>query len=314
MSNRHRLPVPFSRREFTRGVSVVALASTMPAISEPLKSDKLISHVIPKTGEMLPAIGMGTWITFNVGRNLILRKRRTNVLQAFFSAGGKLVDSSPMYGASEFVVGEGLKRTGTGNLFSATKTWTSSGEEGKQQFADSQSLWGLEKFDLLQVHNLVAWRKHFPYLRELKQQGTIRYLGITTSHGRRGEEVKRILQTEYVDFLQLTYNIADRETEAELIPLAREKGVAVICNRPFQGGRLPRICDGHPVPPWAVELGCKTWPQLLLKYVISTPGVTAAIPATSKVAHMQENMLSLRGELPNEQQRSWILAAFRDIL
>lgn len=311
MNNCPYSKVSSGRRQFLTGAGTVIIASALPSFGTATEPGNLISHAIPKTGELLPAIGMGTWITFNVGRNVVLQQQRTEVLDAFFEAGGKLVDSSPMYGASEHVLGEGLKTTGTSQLFSATKTWTSSEYEGPKQFAESKALWGVGKFDLLQIHNLLAWQKHLPYLRELKEQGDIRYLGITTSHGRRGEEIKRILKTQDIDFLQLTYNLQDRGTERELIPMARDKGVAIICNRPFQGGRLPRLTQDKPVPPWASEIGCQTWPQLLLKYVISTPGVTAAIPATSKVTHMRENMMAMQGELPGVKLRRDILSAFQ---
>lgn len=218
-----------------------------------------------------------------------------------------------MYGSSEEVVGDNLKSIGTHSLFSATKTWTRSDTEARSQFADSKSLWGVEQFDLLQIHNLVGWQSHLPYLAELKQQGNIRYLGVTTSHGRRHDDIKHVLKSQKIDFLQLTYNLIDREAERELIPLARDKGIAVICNRPFQGGRLPRITQNAAVPDWAVELGCTSWPQLLLKFVISLPGVTVAIPATSQVAHMSENMVALQGELPDAKYRDKIMSAYQDI-
>lgn len=306
------------RRRFLLGVSAFLLSPKSMVLENRsgliLPEDpKIIAHKIPKSGEMLPAIGMGTWITFNVGRNQLLRQQRAQVLQRFFDMGGTLVDSSPMYGSSEEVVGDILKLTGNDRVFSATKTWTSSDSEARKQFKDSKALWGLPKFDLLQIHNLVAWKNHMPYLRDLKQQGVIKYIGITTSHGRRHSEIKRILNSQELDFLQLTYNLSDRESENALIPLARERGVAVICNRPFQGGRLPKMSSNSAVPIWAQDIGCSTWPQLLLKYVISTPGVTAAIPATSKVEHMQENMMSLYGELPDVKLRKRIIREFEAI-
>lgn len=307
-----------ARRRFLLGTGALLLSSRSMAIeNQPdlcLPGDpKLIAHTIPKTGELLPAIGMGTWITFNVGRNQTLRQQRGEVLQRFFAMGGTLVDSSPMYGSSEEVLGDILKVTGSHTLFSATKTWTSSNSDARNQFADSKVLWGIPKFDLLQIHNLLAWKNHMSYLRELKEQGAIKYIGVTTSHGRRHSDIKRILNSQDVDFLQLTYNLSDRDAANELIPLAKERGVAVICNRPFKGGRLPKISSNAAVPIWAQDLGCSTWPQLLLKYLISTPGVIAAIPATSKVEHMQENMTALYGELPDAKLRKRIITEFEAI-
>ncbi|REL28770.1 aldo/keto reductase [Thalassotalea euphylliae] len=248
---------------------------------------------------------MGTWITFNVGDDILLRNERTKVLETFFKLGGEMVDSSPMYGSAEAVMGYALNHIQSpAKLFAATKTWTSSPSEGKQQFVNSQQLWQQARFALLQVHNLVAWQQHLPMLRELKQQGLTKYIGVTTSHGRRHRELAKIMSNEAIDFVQLTYNILDREVENELLPLAQDKGIAVIANRPFQGGRLMQRFEQKPLPSWAIALGCENWPQYLLRFIISHPAVTCAIPATSKVAHMQENMSAANPmALPNATQR-----------
>lgn len=255
------------------------------------------------SGEKLFPIGMGTWITFNVGRDKYLRKQRTRVLQTFFEHGGQLIDSSPMYGSSEQVVGHALsKLKNNKRLFSATKTWTSSVSEGRKQFANSQHFWGTKTFDLVQVHNLVAWREQLAMLQELKEQGLVRYLGVTTSHGRRHEELEKILETVPLDFIQLTYNIFDREAEKRLLPLALEKGVSVIANRPFRGGSLINSITNTPLPAWHLEAGCYNWAQMFLRFIVSHPAITCAIPATSRVEHMVENMQSINS-VPFPDQR-----------
>lgn len=301
----------FTRRQFNRKATALLGLSLFPIRTlGASRAPALISKPIPKTKEYLPVIGMGTWITFNVGNSRQLRAQRARVLDTFFSLGGKIVDSSPMYGSAEQVMGDCLRLTGTDALFSATKTWTSSTAQGMQQFTESQDLWGLTTFDLLQIHNLVNWRNHLTTLRSLKDQKKIKYIGITTSHGRRHSEVEEILKTQEIDFLQLTYNIADREAELKLLPLAQEKGVAVIANRPFQGGHLPDVTSNMELPDVAKELGCRSWPQLLLNFTVSHPAITCAIPATSNEEHMRENMLTLTGKLANNEQRESILSAY----
>ncbi|MCC2604408.1 aldo/keto reductase [Planctobacterium marinum] len=303
-----------NRRQFLSGCGALWAASVLtPVTVNAARQPKLHTGLIPSSGERVPMLGMGTWITFNVGNNPQLRNARAAVLGAFFSAGGTFIDSSPMYGSAEQVLGYTLAKNPGFKPFAATKTWTSSQNEAREQLSDSLAFWQQFRFDLLQVHNLVGWQHHLPWLQELKQQGIIRYLGITTSHGRRHKEVEMILKSHPVDFVQLTYNLIDTEVLQTLIPLAREKGVAVICNRPFQGGRLATHAKQAPVPGWAGELGCSTWPQLLLKYVLATPGVTVAIPATSQVAHMQENMQAMYGELPDLKTQRAIKDAFRAI-
>lgn len=302
-----------NRRRFLAASGALALSTGAFRCLSSTEDSSAILKTIPVTGEKIPAIGMGTWITFNVGGNTALRDARAEVLRAFFDNGGALIDSSPMYGSAEEVLGYTLNKTQPEKLFAATKTWTNSSQEARQQWQDSQVFWGQSQFGLLQVHNLVGWQQHLPWLREMKQSGAIRYLGITTSHGRRHEEVERILRSEQIDFVQLTYNVVDREVERRLLPLAQDKGVAVICNRPFQGGRLPRHAASAKIPEWASEIKCYSWPQLLLKYLIAAPGVTVAIPATSQVVHMNENMQAMFGPLPDTKMRNAIVQAFNAI-
>jgi diketogulonate reductase-like aldo/keto reductase len=259
---------------------------------------------IPATGEQLPVIGMGTWITFNVGDDEALRAQRAEIVRTFFEHGGTVIDSSPMYGTSEAVIGDCLERIGhEGPLFSATKVWTPLKWFGPGQMADSRALWGVERFDLMQIHNLLSWEGHLETLLEDKAAGRIRYLGITTSHGRRHDDFEQIMATQPLDFVQFTYNILDREAEARLLPLAAERGQAVLINRPFRQKQLFRTFGHHPLPEWAGEIGCANWAQFFLKFIIAHPAVTCAIPATSRVDHMAENMGALYGPLPDQAMR-----------
>ncbi len=261
---------------------------------------------IPSSGEEIPVIGMGTWRTFNVGSDEVLRDRRAEVMKAFFENGGGMVDNSPMYGSAREVVGHALRKTGVPDtLFSAEKIWTEDGSKTRGQTAESADLWGVETFDLMQIHNLVAWRPHLETLREMKEEGKIRYIGITTSHGRRHEDVERIMRDEPLDFVQLTYNITHRKVEERLLPVAAEKGVAVIANRPYDGGDLIKSLKSRntPLPEWASDIDCSTWAEFLLKFIVSHPAVTCAIPATSNVDHMRENMAARLGRMPDEETR-----------
>jgi diketogulonate reductase-like aldo/keto reductase len=293
-----------SRRSFLATLAALPLSCLALPRLAPAAGPQPLQKPIPATGEPLPVVGMGTWITFNVGDDPVARDARTQVLRAFFAAGGGLIDSSPMYGSADAVVGEGLARLKRPEgLFAATKVWTSSKSEGVEQIAESERLWGVSPFDLLQVHNLVGWPGHLETLFAMKADGRVRYVGVTTSHGRRHPELAQIMETQPIDFVQLTYNIADREAEARLLPLAAERGIAVIANRPFQRGALIAHAEPHPLPGWAAEIECVNWPQILLKFIVSHPSVTCAIPATSRVDHMEENMGAARGAMPDAALR-----------
>jgi diketogulonate reductase-like aldo/keto reductase len=223
-------------------------------------------------------------------------------MRAFFAAGGRLIDSSPMYGSAQGVIGEGLHKLGLPRqLFSADKVWTSS--DGAQQVEASRQLWRVPRFDLLQVHNLLAWERQLPLLQAMKAEGRLRYVGLTTSEGRRHGDMDRIMREHRIDFIQLTYNPLDREAEQRLLPLARERGIAVLVNRPFRQGALLRGLRGQPLPAWAAEIECVSWAQLALKFIVSHPGVTCAIPATRQVAHVRENMAAARGPMPDDALR-----------
>jgi diketogulonate reductase-like aldo/keto reductase len=267
----------------------------------------LLTRPIPSTGEALPLVGLGTWITFNVGDDPVARDACAEVMRNFFDAGGCLIDSSPMYGSSQETIGHGLAVLGAGaKVFAADKVWT--GDDGPAQIEASRRAWKVAHFDLLQVHNLVAWQAHLPTLFAMKAAGRLRYVGITTSHGRRHDEIERILRAQPLDFVQMTYNIQDREVERRILPLARERGIAVIANRPFRQGALIDELRRHPLPAWAAEIDCASWAQFILKFVVSHPAITCAIPATSRVDHVRENMGAAYGRLPDEAMRRRMIA------
>jgi diketogulonate reductase-like aldo/keto reductase len=291
-----------SRRAF---LGMLGATATLPPSLASAATGPALTRAIPATGEQVPVIGMGTWITFNVGDDEALREQRAQVLLAFFERGGSVIDSSPMYGTSEEVIGHCLTRIGhEGPLFSATKVWTPLRWFGPGQMEESRALWGVERFDLMQIHNLLSWEGHLETLIEDKEAGRIRYIGITTSHGRRHDEFEQIMATQPLDFVQFTYNILDREAEARLLPLAAERGQAVLVNRPFRQKELFRLFEHHPLPEWAKEIDCANWAQFFLKFVVSHPAVTCAIPATSRVDHMAENMGALYGPLPDQAMRA----------
>ncbi len=268
-----------------------------------------LARPVPSSGEALPAVGLGTWITFNVGNDRALREQSTAVMRAFFEAGGRLIDSSPMYGSSQDVLGDGLARLGQPRaLFAADKVWIGSGARGPEQIETSRQRWRVARFDLLQVHNLLAWEEHLPTLMAMKAEGRLRYVGITTSEGRRHREFEQVMREHPLDFVQFSYNALDREAEARLLPLARDRGIAVIVNRPFRQGDLTRALARQPLPAWAAEIGCSTWAQVLLKFILAHPAVTCAIPATSSVEHVRENLAAARGPLPDAAMLKRIVA------
>jgi diketogulonate reductase-like aldo/keto reductase len=274
----------------------------------PLQSD-LITRAIPSSGERLPAVGLGSWITFNVGDDRELRGECTAVMRAFFELGGRVIDSSPMYGSSQEVIGHGMAQLrNPAGLFAADKVWTSSGGRGREQIEVSRRRWGIPRFDLVQVHNLLSWEAHLPVLFDMKAAGQVRYVGITTSEGRRHREIEEVMTLHPIDFVQVTYNILDREVENRILPLARERRIAVIANRPFREGALIRSVQRQPLPRWASEFGAGNWAQFLLKFIISHPVVTCTIPATSQLAHVRENMGAARGALPDPAMRERMIS------
>jgi diketogulonate reductase-like aldo/keto reductase len=294
-----------TRRAFVGSVAGLGAAATLPAFGQGLAPGPILKKAIPSSGEQIPAIGLGTWITFNVGSDEGLRAARAQVMQTFFDRGGSMIDSSPMYGSSEAVIGHGLARIkNKGALFSAGKVWTLLKPLGVNQMENSRRLWGVQRFDLMQVHNLLDWSTHLETLKAMKAQARVRYIGITTSQGWRHGGLEEIMRTQPIDFVAFSYNVVDREVEERLLPLAAERGIAVIVNRPFQEGVLIDSMKHHPLPRWAADIDCANWAQFLLKFIVSHPAVTCAIPATRRVDHMEENMAAMRGRMPDARMRA----------
>ena len=305
----------FSRRNFLKIVSLLSLnlflTDKLPAINQ----RKIIKKIIPKSQELITPVGMGTWLTFDVMPTQENIKTRSIILDSFFKNHGSIIDSSPMYGMAEKILGLSIKEIDNKNrLFSATKVWTPSKLYGNEQIDNSFKLWQLSKFSLIQVHNLVNYSAHIKTLEKYKKEGKIKYLGVTTSHGSRHEELIKIMKNDNIDFVQFTYNILDDEAEKYLLPLAKEKKIAVIINRPFQGGNLFNYSKNKKLPKWIQKLDINSWSELYLKFIISHPSVTCAIPATSRIDHMKENMESQYGLLLNNQQRQEVKNFFKKLI
>ncbi|WP_417826156.1 aldo/keto reductase [Thalassospira povalilytica] len=302
------------RRRFMQGAGALGLSASlgalMPGVAQgALRKDvpDIIRKQVPSTGEAIPAVGLGSWITFNVGNDMALRDQCADVVSAFFNAGGRMIDSSPMYGSAQEVIGYCLDKLGAHDrVFSTDKVWTSG--NGLDQISETRKRWNTRKFDLLQVHNLLGINDNLPLLFRLKNEGQLRYVGVTTSHGRRTEDLIAVMKNERLDFVQVTYNPVDRKVEEYLLPLAYDRGIAVIVNRPFRGGSLLDQLEGEPLPEFAAELEVESWAQLILKYLIAHPSVTCPIPATTNPAHAAENMRAATGRLPDDKMREQIAA------
>jgi len=293
-----------TRRQFIKTLAALAAALSVRPSFAALPSGRHMRS-IPSSGEKIPAIGLGSWLTFAIDlddREALAK--RIAILREFLEKGGGLLDSSPMYGVAQNVIGLGLKQISQhDDLFAATKVWTHGNRQGLIQMEQSFSLWGLPKLDLMQVHNLLDWETHLPTLHAMKAEGEIRYVGVTTSHGRRHDDLQHIMRTQKLDFVQFTYNMLDREAEQVLLPMAQDKGIAVIINRPFQRGGLFDHVERHALPDWAAEIDCTSWAEFFLKFIISHPAVSCAIPATSQLAHLKENMGVAYGRLPDKALR-----------
>lgn len=295
-----------SRRRLLQTMLAASGSLFLPSLHAAPTGVLLLTRPIPSSGEQIPVIGLGSWITFNVGRDPQARAECLEVMRQFFAAGGRMIDSSPMYGSAQDVIGEALQAIKPPRLFSADKVWVSGGARGPSQIETSRKLWRVPRFDLLQVHNLLSWEEHLKTLQAMKKEGRLRYVGITTSEGRRHGEIEKIMASQPIDFVQISYNALDRDVEQRILPLARERRIGVIVNRPFRQGDLTQALAGKPLPGWAAEIGCTTWAQALLKFIVSHPAVTCAIPATSSVAHVRENLLAGTGRMPDEALRKRI--------
>jgi diketogulonate reductase-like aldo/keto reductase len=267
-----------------------------------------ILRAIPASKETLPVIGLGTWQTFDVGAGAA-REPLRRVLQRFVELGGRVVDSSPMYGRAESVVGDLAAELGLRDkLFVATKVWTSGREAGIAQMEESVRRLRAGRLDLMQVHNLVDWRTHLRTLGEWKRAGRVRYVGVTHYTAGAYGELEQVMKSEPLDFVQLNYSLLEREAERRLLPLAADRGIAVLVNRPFAEGGLFRRVHGQTLPPWAAEIGCRSWATLFLKWIVGHPAVTCVIPATSRPEHLEDNMQAATGPVPDAAMRDRIAA------
>lgn len=265
---------------------------------------RMHTRKIPSTGEMLPVVGCGTWQTFDVGPSAAERAPRAEVLKVLFEAGGSVIDSSPMYGRSEGVVGDLLATAGTRDkAFLATKVWTQGRDAGIAQMQESMRLLHSERIDLMQIHNLVDWKTHLPTLKAWKAEGRLRFMGITHYTGAMHGELEAVLRRGGFDFVQVNYALDDRGVERSLLRFCRDNGVAVLINQPFGGGGLLRKLSARKLPDWASEIGCTSWAQLLLKFVLAQPAVTCVIPGTSRPEHMKDNVRAGLGVYPDEAMR-----------
>ncbi len=308
-----RLKMQFTRRSFIQSLAVLSAASALSPWA--LAAERRpIKKPIPSSGESLPVIGMGTARTFDVADDPQTMVQLAAVLRAFFDHGGALIDSSPMYGNAERVLGQLLPQAdGQRPLFAATKVWIDGKEAGIEQMERSRGLWGVKRFDLMQIHNLRDWRAHLETLKAWKAQSRVRYIGITTSHGRDHEALQSIMEKEALDFVQFSYNIEDRAVEDRLLPLAADRGIATLINRPFQRGSLFRRVENNPLPAWAADYDIASWAQFFLKFIVSHPAVTCAIPATSKTHHMVDNIGGNHGALPDARTRQRMVQYFASL-
>jgi aryl-alcohol dehydrogenase-like predicted oxidoreductase len=296
-----------NRRELLAAGVMMAANTT---VSRSAASDALLQRKIPSSGEALPLIGLGTSGPFEVSAEPAQRAPLRQVLQAFFAAGGRLIDTSPMYSSAEQVLGELLSADMQQRAFLATKVWTRGERAGIEQMTRSQQLLQRQQLDLIQVHNLVDLDTQLKTLRAWKEAGRVRYLGVTHYTVSAHAELAGVLARERLDFVQCNYSPLTRAAEQRLLPLAAERGVAVLVNRPFEDGALFQAVRGQALPPWAADLDAASWGQLALKFIAAHPAVTCIIPATGKVEHLQDNLAGGRGRLPDARQREQIARAF----
>lgn len=293
------------RREFLAlGARGIAAAWAGPALGAATGGRGMRTRAMPRGGEAVPVVGLGTWQTFDVGPGEEERAPRREVLRRFLAAGGRVIDSSPMYGRAEEVTGDLVASLPDApRPFYATKVWTRGKAEGEAQIAESMRRMRARPLDLLQIHNLLDWETHLPTLRALQASGAVRHLGVTHYARSAFDDLERILRTERMDFIQLPYSLASREAEERLLPAAADTGTAVLVMRPFEQGELFRRVKGRPLPGWAKELEATAWSQLFLKFLLGHPAVTAVLPATSNPRHLEDNVGAGRGPLPDAALR-----------
>ena len=294
-----------TRREAAKLIGGTAAAVVLPITTQAAtESSTMLTRTIPSSGETLPVIGLGTWRAFDVDLASDIRRQLEEVLSLFVKLGGRVIDSSPMYGRAEKVIGDLTTALGIREkLFLATKVWTRGKENGIKSIERSTALLRTNRIDLMQVHNLLDVHTHLATLRQWKEQGRIRYIGITHYNSSAFPEIEKILRTEKLDFLQINYSLMEPEAEQRVLPLAQERRIAVLVNRPFGGGDIFERVRSKPLPDWAAEFDCRSWAQFFLKWIIALPAVTCVIPATDKPHHLEDNMLAGIGPLPDAKMR-----------
>ena len=299
-----------SRLSFLIQTTAGSLSLIFPNVFKDRRSAAMITRKIPSSGELIPAIGLGSWITFNVGDSENELAPMRNVLGAFVDAGGKVIDSSPMYGRSEKVIGKlAAELNVTDKLWFATKVWTTGESSGKTQIENSREYF--KKWPvLLQVHNLQDLKTHLRTLRALKEEGKLKYIGVTHYLDSEHETLANVVKSEKLDFIQVNFSIRSRSAENYLLPLAAERGVGVIINKPFESGALFPAINNVSLPTWSKEWGISSWSAFFLKYIISNTNITCTIPATSQVSHLQENMAACFGPVPDEATRKKMVEYF----
>ncbi|HEV8441310.1 MAG TPA: aldo/keto reductase [Methylomirabilota bacterium] len=297
-----------SRRAFLRA-GITAMGVTL--ISSRARADAVLERRIPKTDEPIPAIGLGTWQVFDVAGDAGATAQAKETLKMFVERGGRVVDSSPMYGSSESVTGQLAGELGVQDkLFVATKVWTSGRQAGIRQMEQSMRQLRVERLDLMQVHNLADVGTHLATLRDWKAAGRIRYLGITHYHAGAHADLERLVKRGDIDFVQVNYSLAEPEAERRLLGAARDSRTAVIVNRPFAEGAMFRRVQGRPLPAWSKDIGCASWAQFFLKWTLAQPAVTCVIPGTRNPKHVADNLAAASGPLPDEAVRRKMSAYF----
>lgn len=294
-----------SRREATKWISLATSSALIPSFLNAPKNKTLAlmnTRKIISSGKMLPVVGLGTWQSFDVGNSAQARNPLKEVLKILIEHGGSVIDSSPMYGNSEKVVGELTAELEIKDkIFEATKVWTTGKEEGIDQMYTSMNLMGANPMDLMQVHNLVDWKTHLKTLHQWKEEGKVKHIGITHYHKGGYAEMEKIMKTEKIDFIQINYNLAVRDAAERILPLAKDKGIAVLINRPYEGGALFKKIKGKEIPTWAKEFEAESWGQIFLKFILAHPAVNCVIPGTSKSKHIKDNVQAGFGKYPNQE-------------
>lgn len=303
-----------SRAAFLKMLSAAGISAALFNMSNALAAKAMRTKPIPKTGEALPVVGLGTWLGFDVGGSENERAPLRDALKHLFAGGGSVVDSSPMYGNAEAVSGDLIHALNARpKAFLATKVWTSGRQSGIEQMAQSFRYMRTDVMDLMQIHNLLDWSTHLKTLRKMKEEGKIRYIGITHYTSSALDELADVIESEPIDFVQMAYSIGVRDAEERLLPVAAKKGVAVLVNRPYEGGDLFGSVKGKPLPAWAGDFDCASWGQFFLKFILSHPAVSCVIPGTSKPHHLLDNLGAGYGRLPDPAQRAKMLALFKEL-